>query len=314
MRVLVTGGAGFIGSHLVEALVADGAEPVVLDNFDPTYDPAIKRRNLVPGVELVEGDVRDAARVRALVARCDGVVHLAGRAGVRESMADPAAYASINVEGTATVLEAVGRAGGRPMVFASSSSVYGELDGPAHEELPAVAPVSPYAASKRAAELFCLASGLDVSVVRLFTVYGPRQRPGMAIARFAAAIAAGRPIELYGDGSTRRDYTFVADTVRGIRLALARAAGVRIVNLGGGHPVRLDELVAAIGAAVGREPRIKRISRQPGDVTETRADPSRAAAWLGWRPEVSLAEGLARHVAWLRLQSSDDPRPGGRVQ
>lgn len=295
MRILVTGGAGFVGSHLSEALRDRGDDVVVLDSFDTAYDPAIKRRQVPTGVEVVEGDIRDRALLDRLLPRVDAVAHLAARAGVRESLADPGLYASVNVEGTAQLLAALGD---RPMVFASSSSVYGARHGPFLETEAADIPASPYAASKRAAELFCAASGRAVTCARLFTVYGPRQRPAMAIAKFVRQVRAGEELTLFGDGSSIRDYTFVSDVVDGLMRALDRTDRFRIVNLGGGSPIRLDALVAEIGRAVGREPRIVHAPMQAGDVPETRADITLARAWLGWSPAVGIPEGLRRYVAW----------------
>lgn len=296
MRILVTGAAGFVGSHLVEALRARGDDVVAVDLYDDAYDPALKRRNLP---DALVGDVRDAAFLDRVFPGVDGVIHLAARAGVRESLREPQLYADVNVGGTAAVLAAMTRHGVRRMVFASSSSVYGVREGTFREDEPADTPASPYAASKRAAELFCAASGLDVTCVRLFTVYGPRQRPGMAIAKFVAQARAGEPITLFGDGSSVRDYTYVADAVAGLLAALDHTSGFHLVNLGGGAPIRLDGLVAAIGAALGTPPRLVHLPEQPGDVPATRADITVAQRWLGWAPQVSVEEGVRRYVAWV---------------
>ncbi len=301
MNVLVTGGAGFIGSHLCEALLGRGDRVRVVDVFDDAYDPSVKRRNLPKGVELVEADVR--AATPAWFHGIDLVFHLAARAGVRASLGDPGLYAAVNVEGTARVLGAAARAGGPPLVFASSSSVYGARgdDRDFAEEDAADRPASPYAASKRAAELFCAASGLDVTAVRLFTVYGPRQRPGMAVERFATAALGGAPIPLYGDPASARDYTEVSDAVAGLLAAAAGTSGFHVVNVAGGRVVRLDALAAAVADAVGVPLRIDRLPAQDGDVPVTRANLDRARSWLGWAPRVDLSAGLRRYVAWRRL-------------
>lgn len=316
MRVLVTGGAGFIGSHLVGALRARGDEVVVLDNLDDTYDPARKVENLraegvVEGAgpaRLVRGDLRDEVALHQALRGVDAVVHLAAVAGVRDSLLDPLRYESINVRGTVGLLEAMRQVGCRRLVFASSSSVYGarDDDGLFSEEDRADRPVSPYAATKRAGELLCHAAhatwGLDVSCLRFFTVYGPRQRPAMAIARFVQLAMAGRPLPLFGDGSSVRDYTFVGDAVRGVVAALDRVDGFDVINLGCGDPIRLDALARAIGEAAGVPVRMEHLPEQQGDVPRTHADIRRAAAALGWRPEVDIVSGLRAYVDWVRAR------------
>lgn len=313
MRVLVTGGVGFIGSHLTEALLERGDEVVVLDSFDDAYPVARKEEHVAllglvegPGPRrLVRGDIRDEALLDTLLPQVDAVVHLAAIAGVRDSLRDPLRYVDVNVRGTVCVLEAMKRASVRRLVFASSSSVYGAQDsGTFHEGLPADRPVSPYAATKRAAELLCYSAhadwGLDATCLRFFTVYGPRQRPAMAIAHFVRLAMEGAPLPLYGDGSSLRDYTYVGDAVRGVLASLDRLDGYRVLNLGCGSPVRLDALVQAIGGAVGRSVQVQHLPEQPGDVPRTHADISAARAVLGWQPEVDLEEGLRRYVAWVR--------------
>lgn len=297
MHVLVTGGAGFIGRRLAAALLARGDRVRVLDNFDDAYDPALK--SVPEGVELVRGDVCDAGTVRRALHGIDGVCHLAGRAGVRESIESPGPYARNNVVGTLTVLEAMAKRHVRRMVFASSSSVYGSALGPFREADAADRPASPYAASKRAAELFCYSSGLDVTVARLFTVYGPGQRPGMAIAKFVRLARANEEIPVYGDGSSIRDYTWVDDTVDGLIRGLDRADGYNIVNLGGGNPVPLTTMLAAVADATGRQLKVRWLPAQAGDVPVTHADPSVATEWLGWAPRMPFHEGVARYVASL---------------
>jgi UDP-glucuronate 4-epimerase len=310
MRILVTGGAGFIGSNLVDALCARGDTVTVLDCFDDAYDPALKRRNLTgTSATVVEGDIRRLDDVAAAVARADAVVHLAARAGVRESLSQPLYYEEVNVRGTAVVLEAVRReAADRgapvPVVFASSSSVYGS-QGPGRfvEDAGADAPVSPYAATKRCGELLAHAAwagwGVPVTCLRFFTVYGPRQRPAMAIAKFIRLARAGDPLPIFGDGSAVRDFTFVSDAVDAVLRSLDAPDGFRVLNIGSDAPVRLAALVDAIEQAVGRPVHRQHLPVQPGDVPHTHADIQRARTVLGWSPQVPLIEGLRRYLAWL---------------
>jgi UDP-glucuronate 4-epimerase len=318
MNVLVTGAAGFIGSHLAERLCDDGDDVVGLDGFDTfLYDAATKERNVAPLLDrpnfrLVRGALEDAALVGELCRGRDLVVHLAALAGVRPSIAEPARYARANVEGTVNVLEGCRAAGVGRLVFASSSSVYGVRDSVAagfREDDPVASPASPYAATKRAGEL--LAStyvdlyGLGVASLRYFTVYGPRQRPEMAIAKFTRLIAAGEPVTLYGDGGSARDYTFVDDVVAGTLAACRRVAPGRneIFNLGGARTTTLARLVELIGAALGREPVRVFAPNQPGDVPLTFADVSRARDLLGWTPTVGIEDGIARYVSWYRRRA-----------
>jgi UDP-glucuronate 4-epimerase len=310
--VLVTGGAGFIGSHLTRALLADGDRVTCLDLFDDFYDPERKRENVAPfrdhaGFRLVVGDIRDADGIERLFreGRFDAVVHLAARAGVRPSIARPDLYQDVNVRGTVGVLEACRRHGVRKLIFGSSSSVYGNNEKtPFHEDDPVDRPISPYAATKRAGELLAFTyhhlHRLDVFCLRFFTVYGPAQRPEMAIHRFARDLDAGRPVPMFGDGASRRDYTYVDDIVRGACAALDRVEGFRIYNLGDSRTVSLRDLIEALGRALGVQPRVERHPDQPGDVRITYADISRARAELGYDPQVDLEEGLRRFVAWYR--------------
>jgi UDP-glucuronate 4-epimerase len=314
-RVLVTGGAGFIGSHVVEALLARGDRVTLLDNFDAFYDPAIKRANLAqvigsPDLELVEGDLLDdRAMERAFGALDhDSVVHLAARAGVRPSIADPELYDRVNVLGTTRLLQRVRRHGVGQVVFGSSSSVYGSATPvPFSEEVAADRPSSPYAATKRAGELACHAFhelyGVPVTCLRLFTVYGPRQRPEMAIHLFTRLLAAGEPVPVFGDGSARRDFTYVADIVAGILAALDRPRGYRIYNLGTTHTTQLDELVRLIAAELGVAAQMRFGPPQPGDVPITYADIGRAERELGYHPTTSLQTGLRAFAAWFRERS-----------
>ena len=307
-RLLVTGAAGFIGSHVCEALVARGHEVIGVDNFDPFYPRAVKERNLSalagrPGFRLIEGDVAsDPLPLEGVGA----VLHLAAKPGVRPSLEDPAAYMEANVTGTARVLEAARRAGVGRVVLGSSSSVYGDsTPAPFAEDAPAAAPISPYAATKRAGELVAHAFAhlypMRIVCLRFFTVYGPRQRPDLAIHRFTDLIARGQAVRMYGDGSSEREYTYISDAVDGVLAALARtgeAGGFEILNIGGGARVRLDRLIALIGAALGREPRIERHPDQPGDVRLTAADLRRAEEALGYRPRVGIEEGIRKFVRW----------------
>jgi len=312
-RVLVTGAAGFIGSHVAERLVARGDEVVGLDNFDAFYPRAVKEANVAalcrgPRFRLVEGDIRDATVVADLVTPETVTVHLAARAGVRPSLEEPAVYASVNIEGTAVLLEAARRAGARRFVFGSSSSVYGDTAPvPFSEEWPALLPISPYAATKRAGELLCATFvqlyGLRVIALRFFTVYGPRQRPDLAIHKFTRLIAAGRAVPFFGDGASERDYTYIDDIVAGVLAAVdwtaAPESALEIVNLGESRTTRLDALVALIARAVGREARLERLPAQPGDVRRTCADVRKAARILGYRPATTVEDGIPRFVRWF---------------
>ncbi|HSN99038.1 MAG TPA: SDR family NAD(P)-dependent oxidoreductase [Candidatus Nanopelagicales bacterium] len=311
MNVLVTGVAGFIGSHLAERLLERGSRVVGLDSFDPYYDRAAKEANLAairPRATVVEGDILDEAALdRAFsAAPIDVVVHLAALAGVRPSLRQPARYQRVNVEGTALVAEAALRRGARRVVFASSSSVYGDAPGAAVEGDRADAPLSPYAASKRGAELVLAsmahACGLDVVALRYFTVYGPRQRPDMAVRAFARAIDRGEPLTLFGDGSSR-DYTYIDDAVEGTLRAIdAPGAGFRVYNLGSGRPVELSALCALLGEALGREPELLRVPAPPGEVRATLASIEAARRDLGYRPATPIDDGIRRFVDWYRRE------------
>jgi len=310
----VTGGAGFIGSHLVDRRLAGGDRVVVLDDFNDFYDPAAKRRNVAPHLgkaafRLVEGDIRDRSLVFRLFSeeQIDAVIHLAARAGVRPSLALPVLYEEVNVVGTLHLLEAAIAHGGPRFLFASSSSVYGvNAKLPFSEQDPIERPISPYATTKRAGELHVYTAhhlhGLAATCLRFFTVYGPRQRPEMAIAKFIRSIDAGQPIPFYGDGGSRRDYTYIDDIADGVEAALGLARGFEIVNLGGARPVTLSELVAAIEKAVGRKARLDRQPEQAGDVPVTFASVEKAEKLLHFRARVPLSEGLRRSVEWYRSQ------------
>jgi UDP-glucuronate 4-epimerase len=323
-RILITGGAGFIGSHLAEKILRSGDSVVALDNFDPFYDVAIKRRNVEALQQefgdryvLVEGDIRSANDCQQALDGVGAVVHLAALAGVRPSLQDPARYMDVNVTGTQVLLNAVQeehkRGAGIKFVFGSSSSVYGGNEKvPFAESDPVNGPVSPYAASKRAGELLCHSfhhlSGVSVTCLRFFTVFGPGQRPDLAIHKFSRMILDGEPLPFYGDGSTSRDYTFVTDIVDGVMRAVERADGYRIYNLGGHDRTTLSELVAGIEVAFGAKATLDRQPEQPGDVPRTYADTALAEQELGYQRKVGIAEGLRLFAEWFLAE-----RASGRV-
>jgi UDP-glucuronate 4-epimerase len=308
--IIVTGAAGFIGSHAAEELIRRGWRVVGIDNFSPFYDPAWKRQNLTaigPGMDLEEIDITDAAAVARVIAsvRPQAILHLAAMAGVRPSIAQPALYCRVNVEGTTNLLQAAVENKVGKFLFASSSSVYGNNSKvPFSVDDEVAAPISPYAATKRAGELICHTywhlHRLPVFCLRFFTVYGPRQRPDLAIQKFTRLIDAGKSIPVFGDGSTSRDYTFIADIVAGIMGALDRCDRFAIYNLGGSHPITLSRLIEEIEAAVGRKAIIDRKPAQPGDVERTFADISHSRRDLGYSPSTPISEGLRQFVAWYR--------------
>lgn len=327
-RVLLTGAAGFIGSHVAEALIARGDAVVGLDDFDDFYAPAIKRANIAavlasPRFTLIEGDVRDGAAVRRAIAEWKPavIVHLAARAGVRPSITQPELYADVNVGGTVSLLHAAREAGVTRFIFGSSSSVYGDhATPPFREDDPAIAPISPYAASKRGAELQCEAfSALDAALriisLRFFTVYGPRQRPDLAIHTFTRLLEAGQPLPLFGDGSAQRDYTYVSDIVQGVIGAIDRTRAValrhEIINLGESATTSVSELIALLEQATGRVASIARKPAQAGDVRRTCADISRARALLGYAPAVPVREGIPKFVEWFRRHAAPAMSAGG---
>ena len=316
MKILITGGAGFIGSHLADRRIARGDRVVVLDDFNDYYDPGIKRANAArqlgqSGYRLVEGDIRDRDLVFRLFREeaFDAVLHLAARAGVRPSLTQPVLYEEVNCVATWHLLEAA-VAHGRPrFVFASSSSVYGiNSKLPFSEDDPIEKPISPYATTKRSGELQVFNAhhlwNLPAVCLRFFTVYGPRQRPEMAIARFIRCLETDTPIPFYGDGSSRRDYTYIDDIADGVEAALEGSFPFDIVNLGGAQPVTLAELVAAVERATGRRARLDRQPMQPGDVPVTFASVEKAERLLGFRARVPLEEGLKRAVAWHRASAA----------
>jgi len=313
-QVLVTGAAGFIGSHLVEGLLAQGDEVIGIDNFDPFYPRSMKERNLAEvgrrkGFAFREQDLLDVAALRTLLTPETVLVHLAAKAGVRPSLADPVGYARANVTGTAAVLEAARQAGVSRIVFGSSSSVYGDsTPAPFREDAVAILPVSPYAATKRAGELFLSSVapiyGFKAVSLRFFTVYGPRQRPDLAIHAFARKMVDGETLTLFGDGTQARDYTYSDDIVAGVLAAVAWTAtapvGVETFNLGGNRSIPTEGMVAEIAQALGVKPKIQWAPMQPGDVQQTSADLTKSGAILGYAPKTPFPEGIRRFIRWFR--------------
>jgi UDP-glucuronate 4-epimerase len=319
-RVLVTGAAGFIGSHVAERLLSAGAVVVGVDNFDPFYDPALKRANLErartdPRFTFVEADCAEPSELEGALDALgapddiDVIVHLAAKAGVRPSIEDPGAYVRANLVATQVMLDLARRRQVRRFVFGSSSSVYGNnVRVPFAEDDPVDRPISPYAATKRAGELLCHAHhhlyGTTTHCLRFFTVYGPRQRPDLAIRKFATLMLRGEEIPMFGDGSTERDYTWIDDIVDGVETSVQRTAAAagefQIINLGGHRTTTLSRLIALIADAVGVEPRIRRLADQPGDVRRTFADVTRAHELLGYEPATPIERGIPAFVQWLK--------------
>jgi UDP-glucuronate 4-epimerase len=311
-HVLVTGGAGFIGSHLVEALLAGGCKVTAVDNFDDYYPRATKIENLRqaladPCFRLVEGDIRDFPRLSLdLTDDYDCIVHLAAKTGVRPSINDPLSYMEVNVVGTQNMLDLARLRGVRQFVFSSSSSVYGTNPRvPWREEDTDLSPISPYAATKIAGELlghvYSHVYGIRFLALRFFTVYGPRQRPDLAVHKFTQLLLDGQPIPVFGDGSTRRDYTFVMDVVAGLRRAIDYTGShYEVLNIAGGRPVALRELIEALEAQLGVRAEILRLPEQVGDVSQTFAEVAKADRLLGFRCRTSIAEGLRQFAEWYR--------------
>jgi len=314
--ILVTGGAGFIGSHLCERLLGDGIRVICLDNFDSFYDPQIKIRNVegiekkYPGLfELVTGDIRNPEHLNEILQKnkFDFVVHLAARAGVRPSIADPLLYQDVNIRGTTVLLEACRKHEVHNFIFASSSSVYGENQRvPFSEEVLDIQPISPYGATKRAGELLCYSYhhlyGMNIACLRIFTAYGPRQRPEMAIHKFTRLIDRGEKIPVFGDGSSRRDYTYIDDLVDGILRVIRHHEGFEVYNLGESQTTSLKELIRLIEEAFGKKTNVEMLEFQPGDVSVTYADISKAERMLRYQPRVKMEEGIKRFVEWYKAQ------------
>jgi len=318
--ILVTGAAGFIGSHTAQALIARGHRVVGVDNFCDFYPRSWKEANvraIGKGIDVEEIDITDGSKIARLISTVKpaAIIHLAAMAGVRPSIEQPVLYSRVNVEGTTNLLETAVRNQVQKFIFASSSSVYGNNSRvPFSEDDPVNEPISPYAATKRAGELICSTYWnlykLPITCLRFFTAFGPRQRPDLAIHKFTRLILAGKPIPFFGDGSMSRDHTFISDIVSGVVAALDRCERYRIYNLGGSSPVSLKTLVEQIEVATGKKAIIDRRPEQPGDVRRTFADLVRSKAELGFEPKVSLAEGLRQFVAWLKASEVEYPLPG----
>ena len=312
MYYLVTGGAGFIGSHLIERLVSENYKVLCLDNFNDYYNPAIKWRNIeaVPqyaNFQLIQGDILDEDLLKKIFQsnHFDGIVHLAARAGVRPSILQPRLYQEVNIRGTLNLLEMAKQHKIAKFIMASSSSVYGNNKKvPFSEKDPVDNPISPYAATKKAAELigytYSALYNISVSCLRFFTVYGPRQRPDMAIHKFTKLIANGTEIPIYGDGSARRDFTFIDDIIHGIVNSIERCSGYNIYNLGESRVVPLMELISLIEQQLGKKAKIKYLPLQPGDVAITYADISKARNELDYQPQVDINEGIRLFVKWFK--------------
>jgi len=311
MKALVTGAAGFIGSHLSERLLAQGCKVVAVDNFDDFYDPRIKRRNIDAclknkNFQLLEADIRDSAATdKAVGDGIDIIVHLAARAGVRPSIAQPLLYADVNVNGTMVLLESAKKHKIQKFIFGSSSSVYGNNKKvPFSENDNVDFPISPYAATKKAGELICHTYhhlyNIDMTCLRFFTVYGPRQRPDLAIHKFARLIEQGKPIPVYGDGTMMRDFTYIDDIIEGTVAAMQKCAGFNIYNLGESRPISVNDLITEIENALGKKAVKEYLPPQPGDVQRTYADVTKAVKELGYNPSTTIEDGLARFTAWLR--------------
>jgi UDP-glucuronate 4-epimerase len=321
---LVTGGAGFIGSHLVDRLLTEGWRVTAVDNFDPYYDPEIKRRNIAPHLgnrifELVTTDIRDMAALRSrLSGNYDVIVHLAAKAGVRPSIKDPITYQEVNIRGTQNMLELAKEWDVKQFVFASSSSVYGiNPNVPWREDDCVLLPISPYAATKVAGELlghvYSYLYGMRFIALRFFTVYGPRQRPDLAINKFARKIMSGETVPIYGDGSTKRDYTYVDDIIDGVRRAMNyTATPYEVVNLGNNQMVGLLEMVQALEEVLGVRAQMSQLPMQSGDVPQTWADVRKAGNLLDWHPRTFFLDGLERFAEWTK-GNWEDGRVSGDI-
>jgi UDP-glucuronate 4-epimerase len=313
-KIFVTGGAGFIGSHLCESLIREGFSVICFDNFDSFYDPNIKIRNveritkLFPhNFEVIPGDIRNPQHLRESFQKnhIDWVIHLAAMAGVRPSIKNPLIYQDVNIRGTIVLLEVCKEFGIKDFIFASSSSVYGESQRiPFSEKDLDLQPISPYGVTKRAGELICYSYhylyGMNIACLRIFTAYGPRQRPEMAIHKFTRMIDRGEIIPIYGDGSSRRDYTYIDDLIDGILKTIYHHKGYEIYNLGESQTISLKELIYLIEEAFGKKAHIEMLEPQPGDVSITYADISKAEKMLGYRPRIKIEEGIKRFVEWYK--------------
>jgi UDP-glucuronate 4-epimerase len=317
MNFLVTGGAGFIGSHVCERLLRDGHGVWAFDDLNPFYDPQFKQRNLreiqslAKPFEFVHGDITAAAALAEIFSsvKFDQIIHLAARAGVRPSLEQPALYQRVNVEGTVNVLEAARKSGVKKIIIASSSSVYGlNSKVPFSESDPIFSAISPYAASKLACEalghVYHHIYKMDVTMLRFFTVYGPRQRPDLAIYKFAKLISSGKPIPVFGDGSAARDYTFVSDTVDGVVAATKKEFGFEIFNLGESETISLSRMIELLETTLGKQAIIDRQPLQAGDVPITFANISKAKEKLGYNPKVKFEQGIKLFADWFRKSHS----------
>jgi UDP-glucuronate 4-epimerase len=314
--ILITGGAGYIGSHLADRLIDRGRRVVCLDNFDSYYDRSYKERNVAGVVdsdlgELIEGDIRQVGKLRALVTRLQpaAIVHLAARPGVRQSLTNPRVYMDNNLTGTLNVLQAAREAGVPRIVFASTSSVYGTVEGPANEDQTPCRPLSPYGASKVGAEALCSSfaqsGAMSILALRFFTVIGPRQRPDMALPQFARKIACGEPIRVFGDGSSMRDYTYVLDLVDALEAAISvDYSGYTVLNVGGGHPVALNKVIRVLEDKLGKTADQRFEPVHPVDPHLTFADIGKARELLGYEPHVGIEEAVSSYVDWYRQQES----------
>jgi UDP-glucuronate 4-epimerase len=318
-KILITGGAGFIGSHLVDRLLSEDAWHItVIDDFNDFYDPAVKRANIQahlaqPNYRLIEADIRDYEALRQTLSdeRFDCVVHLAARAGVRPSLTEPRLYVETNINGTTNLLELARAAGTKQFVFASSSSVYGENQKvPFSEDDPIFTPISPYAATKAAGELICHTYAhlyeMRIVCLRFFTVYGARQRPDLAIHKFANLISRGQTIPVFGDGTTQRDYTYIDDIISGLRAAIDYdQSKYEVINLGEAHTVQLSQLISLLEKALGQTAKIDRQPSQPGDVPQTFADITKARSLLNYNPQTQIEDGIQRFVEWWRAKDGN---------
>ena len=310
MTIIVTGCSGFIGSHVVDRLLGMGKTVVGIDNFDPFYDQSIKMKNIEHNLDnenftFYRADIREKAEMEKIFNNneIDTLIHLAARAGVRPSIQDPLLYEDVNIRGTINLLELSKEQDIKNFVFGSSSSVYGINEKiPFAEDDPVDKAISPYAATKKACEIFCYTYhhlyGIPIISLRFFTVYGPRQRPEMAIHKFTRLIDQGKDIEMYGDGKSRRDYTYISDIVDGIMAAADKKLGYEIINLGNSNVVELGYLIRLIEDNLGKSARIKKLPDQPGDVPVTYADISKAQRLLGYEPGVRIEEGIEKFVKW----------------
>jgi len=316
-QALVTGAAGFIGSHLTERLLAQGHTIIAVDNFDDFYDPRMKRRNIEScfkneNFRFIEADIRDVdAMDKAIGDGVEVIVHLAAKAGVRPSIADPLLYTDVNVNGTTVLLHSARKHSIDKFIFASSSSVYGNNEKvPFSEDDNVDFPISPYAATKKAGELICHTYHhlyqIHTTCLRFFTVYGPRQRPDLAIHKFASLIEQGKPIPVYGDGTMMRDFTYINDVIDGVVSAIEKCAGFNIYNLGESRPITVNELVGKIEESLGKNAVKEFLPAQPGDVERTYADVSKAVEQLGYKPQTTIEAGLARFVEWLRQDAREN--------